>query len=165
VKQRSRWYKGYLQTWIIHMRHPVQLFRDLGLVGFLQFNLSVGATPCLSMLNPIFWVMTIIWFVGHPHIIQAIFPAPIFFLGLACWTVGNFTIAYLTIISCRIIKRVDLLWAALLVPLYWVMMSIAAAKALIQLVSAPTFWEKTAHGLDPREHPARPAAEEINAVV
>jgi cellulose synthase/poly-beta-1,6-N-acetylglucosamine synthase-like glycosyltransferase len=164
VKQRSRWYKGYLQTWIIHMRHPVQLFRELGLVGFLQFNLSVGATPCLSILNPIFWVMTIIWFVGHPHVIQAVFPAPVFFLGLACWSLGNFTIAYLTIISCRIIKRVDLLWAALLVPLYWVMMSIAAAKAVIQLVSAPTFWEKTAHGLDPRHRPARPGGEEANAV-
>jgi cellulose synthase/poly-beta-1,6-N-acetylglucosamine synthase-like glycosyltransferase len=164
VKQRSRWYKGYLQTWIIHMRHPMQLLRDLGLMGFLQFNLFVGATPCLSILNPIFWVMTVIWFVGHPHIIKATFPAPVFYLGLICWSLGNFTIAYLTIICCRIIKRVDLLWAALLVPLYWVMMSIAAAKALIQLVSAPTFWEKTAHGLDARGQPVPAGGGEAGAL-
>ena len=38
--------------------------------------------------------------------------------------------------------------AALLVPLYWVMMSIASVKAIWQLVVTPSFWEKTAHGLD-----------------
>jgi hypothetical protein len=27
-------------------------------------------------------------------------------------------------------------------------MSIAAIKALVQLVAAPSFWEKTTHGLD-----------------
>ncbi len=38
--------------------------------------------------------------------------------------------------------------AAVLVPVYWVMMSIAAVKAMWQLVVTPSFWEKTAHGLD-----------------
>jgi hypothetical protein len=28
------------------------------------------------------------------------------------------------------------------------MMSVAAIKALVQLISAPSFWEKTTHGLD-----------------
>jgi glycosyltransferase XagB len=42
--------------------------------------------------------------------------------------------------------------AALLSPVYWVMMSIAAVKALIQLVHAPSFWEKTSHGLDQSDH-------------
>jgi cellulose synthase/poly-beta-1,6-N-acetylglucosamine synthase-like glycosyltransferase len=164
VKQRSRWYKGYLQTWIIHMRHPIQLFRELGAMGFLQFNLFIGATPGLAILNPIFWALTIVWFVAHPTLIRAIFPAPVFYTGLLCWSLGNFAIAYMTVISCRMIKRVELLWSALLVPLYWVMMSIAATKALIQLVSAPTFWEKTAHGLDPTEHHGSTDVGEVSAV-
>ena len=37
--------------------------------------------------------------------------------------------------------------AALLVPVYWVMMSVAALKAMWQLVITPSFWEKTTHGL------------------
>ena len=41
-----------------------------------------------------------------------------------------------------------LVLAAVLVPVYWVMMSIAAVKAMWQLVVTPSFWEKTAHGLD-----------------
>jgi cellulose synthase/poly-beta-1,6-N-acetylglucosamine synthase-like glycosyltransferase len=156
VKQRSRWYKGYLQTWIIHMRRPAELYRELGPMGFAQFTLFMGATPCLAILNPVFWALTVIWFIGHPHIIKAVFPAPVFYLGLLCWSLGNFLIAYMTVITCRMIKRVELVWVALLVPIYWVMMSMAAAKALIQLVVAPTFWEKTAHGLDPNELKEQP---------
>ena len=80
-----------------------------------------------------------------------------------CWSLGNFLIAYMTVITCRMIKRVELVWVALVVPIYWVMMSVAAAKALIQLVLAPTFWEKTAHGLDPKEQAAKP--EQVGALV
>jgi cellulose synthase/poly-beta-1,6-N-acetylglucosamine synthase-like glycosyltransferase len=28
--QRTRWMKGWLQTWLVHMRRPRQLLRDLG---------------------------------------------------------------------------------------------------------------------------------------
>jgi cellulose synthase/poly-beta-1,6-N-acetylglucosamine synthase-like glycosyltransferase len=147
IKQRSRWYKGYLQTWLIHMRRPRQLLHELGLRPFLQFNLFVGGTPVLAILNPIFWLMTVIWFVAQPHFIRAIFPAPVFYLALLCWGVGNFLIAYLTLLTVRLTRRPRLIAAALTVPLYWVMMSIAATKALLQLVLAPSFWEKTTHGL------------------
>jgi hypothetical protein len=44
-------------------------------------------------------------------------------------------------------QRYELLWAALLVPLYWVMMAVAAIKAFWQLMATPSLWEKTTHGL------------------
>ena len=156
MKQRSRWYKGYLQTWLIHMRHPFELLRDLGPRRFLQFSLFVGGTPILAILNPLFWVLTIIWFIGHPHFIVAAFPAPVFYLGLLCWAVGNFTIAYLTVITTRVVNQPRLIAAAMLVPVYWVMMSVGAIKALIQLVFAPSYWEKTTHGLDIGQGPSSP---------
>jgi hypothetical protein len=37
--------------------------------------------------------------------------------------------------------------AALLLPVYWVLMSLAAVKAFVQLVFNPNYWEKTQHGL------------------
>jgi cellulose synthase/poly-beta-1,6-N-acetylglucosamine synthase-like glycosyltransferase len=147
VKQRSRWYKGYLQTWLIHMREPLRLRRELGWRSFVQFNLFVGGTPLLAMLNPVFWAMALVWFGMHPHFIREIFPAPIFYLGMICWVFGNLLVSYLTILSIRLLDRSELLLAALLVPLYWIMMSIAAIKAFVQLVFAPNFWEKTVHGL------------------
>ena len=42
------------------------------------------------------------------------------------------------------------LGACLLVPTYWVLMSVAAVKAFVQLVFQPSYWEKTVHGLDSR---------------
>jgi len=74
----------------------------------------------------------------------------------AGWAFGNFLLVYVTVMSCRVAKRGELLVAALLVPIYWVMMSMAAVKALSQLVGAPTFWEKTVHGLhhEPKAVPA-----------
>jgi hypothetical protein len=33
-------------------------------------------------------------------------------------------------------------------PLYWVLMALAATKAVVQLVRQPSYWEKTTHGLD-----------------
>jgi hypothetical protein len=74
----------------------------------------------------------------------------VYYIGLICWAFGNFLLGYLTLLSCRITRRGELLWAALAVPLYWVMMSLAAAKASWQLVGSPTFWEKTVHGLQRR---------------
>ncbi len=147
MKQRSRWLKGYLQTYAVHLREPRELKRELGWKGMMHFTMFVGGTPVLAIINPIFWYMTVLWFVAHPAFIQEIFPAPIYYLGLVSWAFGNFLLVYVTVMSCRIAKRPELLIAALIVPLYWVMMSMAAMKALFQLVGAPNFWEKTVHGL------------------
>jgi cellulose synthase/poly-beta-1,6-N-acetylglucosamine synthase-like glycosyltransferase len=150
VKQRSRWYKGYLQTFLIHMRHPKLLYQQIGAIGVLELVLFVGGTPLLALLNPTFWLMTALWFVGHPHVIRALFPAPLYYASLVSWVFGNFLAAYLTMLAVRLNNRPQLVKAALLVPLYWVMMGVAAAKAVWQLIATPTFWEKTTHGLDRR---------------
>jgi cellulose synthase/poly-beta-1,6-N-acetylglucosamine synthase-like glycosyltransferase len=147
MKQRSRWLKGYLQTYAVHLREPRELKRELGWKGMIHYTMFVGGTPMLAIINPIFWFMNILWFVAHPAFIQEIFPTPIYYLGLVSWAFGNFLLVYVTVMSCRMAKRPELLIPALIVPLYWVMMSMAAMKALFQLVGAPNFWEKTVHGL------------------
>jgi cellulose synthase/poly-beta-1,6-N-acetylglucosamine synthase-like glycosyltransferase len=158
VKQRSRWYKGYLQTALIHLRHPGDLRRELGWGGFTQVILFVLGTPVLAVINPLFWFLTLLWFVASPHFIKDLFPAGLYYPSVACWVLGNLLVAYLTILTCRISKRYELIIAALLVPLYWVMMAVAATKALWQLVANPNFWEKTVHGLGHNPVPASDVA-------
>jgi cellulose synthase/poly-beta-1,6-N-acetylglucosamine synthase-like glycosyltransferase len=155
VKQRSRWYKGYLQTWLVHTRQPVRLRRELGWRGFVGFNLFVLGTPLLSLINPVFWALTAVWFLVHPLVIVALFPAWLYYLGLTVMVLGNFTLFFTWIVSARIAGSRKLVLAALLVPFYWAMMSLAVIKAAVQLISAPSFWEKTVHGLDqaPASHP------------
>ena len=67
VKQRSRWYKGYLQTVLVHTRAPRRLLNELGLRQTIGFLLFVGGTPLLAMLNPVFWGLTLLWWLDRPR--------------------------------------------------------------------------------------------------
>ena len=147
VKQRSRWYKGYLQTWLVHMRHPRRVRKQMGLRGMAGMTLFVGGTPTLAVLNPFFWTLTLLWLVLGPGFIERFFPNPTYFLALFCMVIGNALMIYMGLLSIRHQKRPELVISALTVPVYWVMMSLAAVKAFAQLVRAPSFWEKTTHGL------------------
>ncbi|CQD07037.1 N-acetylglucosaminyltransferase [Mycolicibacterium conceptionense] len=147
VRQRSRWYKGYLQTWLVHIREPVKLYRTLGLRAFIRFNLVLAGTPIIAVLNLLFWFITVLWFLGQPGVVSQVFPPLIYFPALIAMIIGNVTVMYMNMIALREDDRSDLLLAALSVPLFWLMMSIAAAKGLYQLIRQPSYWEKTFHGL------------------
>ncbi|MGH9183976.1 MAG: glycosyltransferase [Acidimicrobiales bacterium] len=153
-RQRSRWLKGYMQTWLVHSRHPRQLYRDLGPRGFLGFHLFVGGTPILSLVNPVFWALTLVWMTGQPEFIQDMFPLALYYTAFACWALGNFSIVYINLIAVRTNGIPELALAALLEPVYWIMISMAGVKAVVQLVSRPSFWEKTEHGLIRKDEPA-----------
>ncbi|GAB7044974.1 glycosyltransferase [Catenuloplanes indicus] len=147
IKQRSRWYKGYLMTWLVHLRAPRATVMQLGWRGLLCLNLFVGGTPLAALLNAALWATTALWFLDRPPILEQIFIPPYYYLGLACLVFGNATVIYLNLLSVRTMDRPDLLGTALLSPLYWAMMSLAGAKAAWQLVFRPSYWEKTTHGL------------------
>jgi hypothetical protein len=129
------------------MRHPVRLIKDIGFGAFVRFNLFVGGTPVLAMLNPISWALIALWFLLQPHFIIQIMPAPVYYAGLFGWLFGNFALYYLNLMAAYEFEDERIFLAALRLPAYWVMMSIAAAKALLQLVFNPAYWEKTQHGL------------------
>lgn len=163
VKQRSRWYKGYLLTWLVHMRNPLRSYRELGWRGFVGLNLFVAGTPLLAMLNPVTWLLSILWLVAQPVFVEALFPGPAYYLAMACLVLGNLACLYLNVLSARLNDTPELVPAALLMPAYWVLMSLAAAKAWLQLVSSPSFWEKTTHGLSTVDPAAHLAAERAGA--
>jgi cellulose synthase/poly-beta-1,6-N-acetylglucosamine synthase-like glycosyltransferase len=156
VRQRSRWYKGYLQTWLVQMRRPRRLFRTLGLRSFVRFNLVLAGTPIIAVLNLVFWLITLVWFLGQPSLVETIFPTYIYFPALVALVLGNAATLYMNMITLREDDRSDLLIAALTVPLFWVMMSVAAAKGCYQMIRNPSYWEKTFHGLSAK--PETPAS-------
>ncbi len=147
IRQRSRWYKGYLQTWLVHIRRPAVLYRTLGARSFLRFNLVLAGTPIIAVLNLVFWFITLLWFLGQPAVVGAVFPWYIYFPALLALVLGNAATLYMNMISLREDDRPDLLVPALTVPAFWLMMSVAAAKGCYQLIRNPSYWEKTFHGL------------------
>ena len=61
---------------------------------------------------------------------------------------GNAAIIYLNMLAVFKRRRYGLIWFGLLNPLYWLLHSAAAIRALWQLLAGrPFFWEKTHHGL------------------
>ena len=155
IRQRSRWYKGYLQTWLVQIRRPVKLFRTIGFRSFLRFNLVLAGTPVIAVLNLVFWLITLIWFLGQPALVEAVFPWYIYFPALVALVLGNAATLYMNLIALREDDRSDLLLAALTVPVFWLMMSVAAAKGCYQLIRNPSYWEKTYHGLTQRPDEAQ----------
>ncbi|MBV8301920.1 MAG: hypothetical protein JOY68_08355, partial [Candidatus Dormibacteraeota bacterium] len=138
--------KGYMQTYLYHMRHPVNLYRHVGWRSFLAFHLFFGANSLILLLNPLYWAMTAAWYVTYSAGIQALFPAPILYLGTIALFAGNAIFTVLTVIGCMERRNYrDVKWA-LCAPVYWLLMSVGAWKALLQLITKPYYWEKTVHG-------------------
>jgi len=147
IRQRSRWYKGYLQTWLVHVRRPVQLWRGIGTVGMLRFTTLLAGTPIIACLNMVFWLITISWLLGQPFLVEEIFPWYVYFPALISLVFGNSAVLYMNLVACRETGNSALWLACLTVPLYWLMMSVAAIKGTYQLIRNPSYWEKTFHGL------------------
>ena len=145
IKQRTRWQKGYIQTWFVHMRNPFRLLRELGPVNFLHYQMLVGGVVFSALVNPVFWLLTLLWFCFQPAGADLLFPGPVFALGAFCLFFGNFVFIYVNLLGCCARKRDALMPSALLTPLYWAMMSYSGWRAFIQFFRAPFVWEKTAH--------------------
>ncbi|MCD6360812.1 MAG: glycosyltransferase [Armatimonadetes bacterium] len=146
IRQRSRWVKGYLQTWLVHMRHPLRLLRELGPGAFFSLQMTIGGSLICFLFNPIYWLMTLVWLFTHSALIGALFPPAIYLLGSFCLIGANFVFVYMSVAGCMQRGYYDLVKYAVLTPVYWLLMSIGAYKAFAQIIVRPHYWEKTMHG-------------------
>lgn len=147
IRQRSRWYKGYLQTQIVHMRKPQLLVRQIGLKATLRLVNMTGAIPLSNAVNIILWSIMLVWLVGHPQAVSMLFPPITYYVCLTLFLLAAPLSIYVGLVVTVALGKPHLWWAAVLVPGYWVLQSIAAFKALYQLFFRPFYWEKTVHGL------------------
>jgi cellulose synthase/poly-beta-1,6-N-acetylglucosamine synthase-like glycosyltransferase/glycosyltransferase involved in cell wall biosynthesis/O-antigen/teichoic acid export membrane protein len=148
-RQRSRWLKGYMQTYLVHMRNPISFMRRQG-IHSLIFQLIVGGRIAFILINPILWILTISYFILYAKIgpaIEAIYPGAVFYMAVTSLLLGNFTYLYNYMIGCAKRGHWNLVKYVFLIPIYWLMISYAATIALFQLFFKPHYWEKTIHGL------------------
>ncbi len=150
IRQRSRWIKGYMLTYLVYMRQPLHYLRQGRLREFLSLQLVIGGKTAVLFVNPLMWALLAIYILFRPivgDVYQALFPAPVFYMGTLCLIFGNFLYVYSHLVGCMKRSQYSLIKWALFIPIYWVMMSIAASLALFQLIFKPHYWEKTKHGL------------------
>lgn len=158
IRQRSRWVKGYMQVWVVAMRHPFKMLRTLGLWRTFGFHATVGGTAFVLLLNPLYWLLTLLYALTAWGLVPRLFPTPVFLVSLLTALIGNLTFIYLSICGLLKRERYNLVPLMFLSPVYWVLQSIAAWKAFYQLLVKPHYWEKTTHNLSALPH-AEPHAE------
>ncbi|MET0473785.1 MAG: glycosyltransferase [Mycobacterium sp.] len=147
IRQRSRWYKGYLQTMIVHLRHPLQLRREIGSKAILRLINMTGGIPLANAMNLVFWLTMLSWIAGRPHFVALVFPPSTYYLSLLLVVVVTPIAMFIELVVIYTLGKPHLWWASLLTPLYWILQSVAAVKAIYQLMFRPHYWEKTVHGL------------------
>ncbi len=150
LRQRSRWIKGYMQTYLVHMRHPIEDLRKGRLYDLLTFQIVIGSGMGVMFINPLMWILLGLYIIFGPAVLSIyhiLFPGPILYLGAFCLIFGNFFYIYVYLLACAKRKQYYLLPWALLIPIYWLLMSVAAMYALIELLIKPHYWQKTNHGL------------------
>lgn len=147
IRQRSRWIKGYMQTWLVHNRNPLKLLRVIGLKQWLSYNFFIGGTFAIFLINPLMWFFFIIWLVFQPAWMGLLFYGWVWQLAFFSLIVGNLLAIFLNMLAVVRRRKYDLLPYALTNPIYWTMHSIASYMGLWQLITKPFYWEKTNHGL------------------
>ena len=146
INQRSRWIKGYMQTWLVHMRNPLLLRQRLGFTAFWGFQLFIGFPPLTALMNPLLWLAFATSMFVTAEELQPFFPGTVLYLAIFNLLVGNAMHIYFSVTAVAKRRWYRLVPWGLLVPFYWVLHSFAAYKALWQLIVDPHHWEKTQHG-------------------
>lgn len=150
-RQRSRWIKGWAQTVLIHLRRPRRLLRDLGWRNTGVFLILFLGMLASSIAFPIFLILAAatavsIWMDGAPSGWFAL----LFALDIAN-AIGGFASF---VLLARGIGRVGTRWnrwrAFAMLPAYWLLTTVAAARGFRQLLTEPHRWEKTPHDMRSR---------------
>jgi cellulose synthase/poly-beta-1,6-N-acetylglucosamine synthase-like glycosyltransferase len=154
VKQRSRWIKGYMMTWAVHMRNPALLWRQLGPRAFLGVQVMFFGSFAQTLLAPLLWSFMLVPF-GFDHPLLAILPQPVVWATIAVLLLSEAVNLAVGIIGLRRTQHGLSAWWVPTMKLYFPLATVAAYKALMELVTRPFYWDKTSHGLFDHAHDPR----------
>ncbi|PIE12666.1 MAG: glycosyl transferase [Rhodobacterales bacterium] len=145
VRQRSRWLKGYMVTYLVHMRRPLKLYRQLGARKFWGFQAHFVTALSQFVLAPFLWSFWLV-LLGLPHPLDpfvtrdALLAFGILFLGIEVISI----LVNATAVSAPRHRHL-LAWVPTM-HFYYPLGAIAAYKALYELIFKPFYWDKTQHG-------------------
>ncbi|MFT4287653.1 glycosyltransferase [Nocardioides sp.] len=146
IRQRTRWIKGYMVTAAVNTRHPIRWLRLNGVGGVISMGGLVLGTPLAFMSYPLALLFTAATYVGVRTGAVG-FPPAILQGGVLMLLLGNSVMILASGIAAW--RRYNWRVAAYAVfnPIYWLLHSLAAWRAVYQLLFDPHRWEKTPHGL------------------
>ncbi len=142
IKQRTRWLKGHLQTFLVNIKNYKILQKNIGYKGIAGLFYFIAAPFFVYLLIP-FTILTSLISLsfsdGLPELLLNFCLFNLYF-GLAF----HFFLSIFIVIKNK--WWGDLL-SCLYFPFYWALHCIASYFAIIELVRKPHHWNKTEHGL------------------
>lgn len=160
--QRTRWMKGWMQTFVVHNRAPGQLLHDLGWRSFLGFQVLVGGMILSSVLHTMFIgsLLAKLCIEG----VVGLQPRDVWDWGAVLILAAGYGGAFAIQVSGLLHQRAyHLLPIQMLLPVYWLLHTLAAVRAARELITDPMHWAKTTHGVT-RLSRGRAAGVEAEAV-
>ena len=160
MAQRTRWMKGWMQTFIVHNRAPGLFLKEIGWRGFLGFQVLVGGMILGSLLHTAFIgsLLLRLWAEG----VVGLVPRDVWDWAAVAILVSGYGGAFAIQVSGLVHQRAyHLLPIQMLLPVYWLLHTIAAVRAARELIFKPVYWAKTTHGVTrlSRKGPASPSAQ------
>jgi glycosyltransferase XagB len=137
-----------MQTWLVHMRQPVQLFRTLGPRGFLTFQIVVGGNAMVALVHPLFVKTIALEFIAlifGDHDLANVIRIVYFLAIVAAGYSFSMYLGWRGLSYRKVPKKFRVLAYT---PAHWMLLSCAAWWAAFELVYAPFRWNKTEHGLE-----------------
>ncbi len=147
LRQRTRWFKGWLQTWLVHMRHPLRLWRQIGLRRLIAFNLIGLGMLVSAIAHPLFLATPFVIAANPLRMWQSgdLLVAAMVGVNLFNLVAGYLAVALLARRTLALRGRGREMPALFGLPIYWLLMGAACLLAMAQLVARPHYWEKTPH--------------------
>ena len=144
--QRARWNKGWLQTWLVHMRSPVRLARELGFGSFLVAQFVLFGMVFSALVHPLMIIsliyLAVVILAGIP---LSTFAGILLAADLASIAGGYAGFFLLGWTRLRADEKAGFATIVASTPLYWLLISVAAWKAVRDLFVNPFHWDKTSH--------------------
>ena len=145
-QQRVRWFKGWMQTWLVHMRQPRALARELSPATFAVTQILVVGMVLSSLLHALLLIMVAGLAIELASGFSfGLWQTPLLVLDLISIFLGYASFLLLGWVVLRPIDRKGFWKVVLFTPIYWVMLSGAAWCALVDLIRRPHHWAKTPH--------------------
>lgn len=138
LPQRTRWLKGYMQTWGVHTRDV----RGLGWSGGVSLALTLGTALASAAVHApsLSWLLSTVLIAMAADLPPE---TPAFALGVLA--IGALAAWVNAAIGCRRAGMSYTISDMVSAPAYWSLLSLAFAHAAWRLVTEPFAWDKTRH--------------------
>jgi cellulose synthase/poly-beta-1,6-N-acetylglucosamine synthase-like glycosyltransferase len=148
MPQRTHWFKGWLQTWLVMMRARLMLRREMGSRAFAVFHLLIAACWSPALAHPltlVFLIRSAVAMFASPNN-QPLTGETLLLAVDLINILGSYAI-FVVLGKASMIshEKRQIGWRWMVVPLYWMMTSLAAWRAVFELQSSPFTWHKTPH--------------------